>query len=225
MYSILFRTLILYVLITAVIRAMGKRQVGELETSELVTTLLLSQIASLPIEDPSIPLSHVLLPVLLIATFEIITTFLKGRINPLKRIFESKPSILIFRGEIDQAELLRMRLTVEELLSEVRRQGYRTIREVYLAVLEENGQFSMLPRTGAAPPSADDLGLTLPESGCALPVICDGVTNTDILHRMGQSEGWLADELRRRGLDRKDVFLMTLDDAGDVHIIRKERGK
>ena len=98
MYSILFRTLFLYVLITVVIRAMGKRQVGELEMSELVTTLLLSQIVSLPIEDPSIPLSHVLLPVLIIVTVEIITTYLKGRVNILKRVFESRPSILIFRG-------------------------------------------------------------------------------------------------------------------------------
>ena len=222
MYSILFRTLILYVLITAVIRAMGKRQVGELEMSELVTTLLLSQIVSLPIEDPSIPLSHVLLPVLLIVTLEIITTFLKGRINLLKRVFEGKPSILIFRGEIDQAELLRMRLTVEELLSEVRRQGYRAIREVYLAMLEENGQFSLIPWVSAAPPSAAELGLDTDECGCALPIVCDGVPDWDILHRMGRDERWLADELRRHGLTREDVFLMTLDDAGDVQITRKE---
>ena len=222
MYSILFRTLILYVLITVVIRAMGKRQVGELEMSELVTTLLLSQIVSLPIEDPSIPLSHVLLPVLIIVTVEIITTYLKGRVNILKRVFESRPSILIFRGEIDQRELLRVRLTIEELLSEVRRQGFRDIGEIYFAVLEENGQFSMIPKRSAEPPSAEDLGLTLTEGGCALPLVCDGVIDRDNLRRMGRDEGWLTAELTAHGLSADEVFLMTLDDAGGVRITRKE---
>lgn len=225
MYSILFRTLILYVLITVVIRAMGKRQVGELEMSELVTTLLLSQIVALPIEDPSIPLSHVLLPVLIIVTVEIITTYLKGRVNILKRVFESKPSVLIFRGVIDQTELLRVRLTIEELLSEVRRQGFRDIDEIYLAVLEENGQFSMIPKKSAEPPSATDIGLTPAECGCALPLVCDGVIDRDNLRRMGQDEAWLSARLAERGVCREQVFLMTLDDAGCVRITKKEEGK
>ena len=223
MYSILFRTLILYVLITAMIHAMGKRQVGELDMSELVTTLLLSQIVSLPIEDPSIPLTHVLLPVLLIVAVEIITTFLKGRVNLLKRVFEGKPSVLIFRGVIDQGELLRVRLTLDELLSEVRRQGYRDIHEIYLAVLEENGQFSLIPRVDATPPDAKALGLSLTECGCALPILCDGVIDTDNLHRMGRDEGWLHGLLCERGIAASEVFLLTLNDAGEVHITKKEK--
>ena len=146
MYAILFRTLILYILITLMIRAMGKRQVGELEMSELVTTLLLSQLVSLPIEDPEIPLLHVVLPVILIVGFEIVITFLKGRLNFLKRIFEARPSILINRGVIDQGELARIRLTVDELLSEVRQQGYRDVGDIYYAILEENGKFSLIPK-------------------------------------------------------------------------------
>lgn len=225
MYSILFRSLILYVLITVVVRAMGKRQVGELEMSELVTTLLLSQIVSLPIEDPTIPLSHVLLPVFFIVTVEIITTFLKGRVNFLKRIFESKPSVLILRGEIDQAELLRVRITIDELLSEVRRQGFRDIDEVYFAVLEENGQFSMIPRRSNEALTPSDLGRSPAECGCALPLICDGVVDRDNLLRMKKSEEWLTAILNERGILLNEVFLLTLDDAGKIRITRKEKGK
>ena len=117
MYSILFRTIILYVFITLVIHGMGKRQLGELEMSDFVTTILLSQIISLPIEDPSIPLSHVILPILIIVSLEIMATFLKGRFNPLKRIFEAKPTFLAEHGVINQRELLRVRITLDELLS------------------------------------------------------------------------------------------------------------
>ncbi len=222
MYAILFRTLILYILITVVIRAMGKRQVGELEMSELVTTLLLSQLASLPIEDPEISLSHVFIPILLIVATEIVITFLKGRINILKRIFESRPSILINRGVIDQGELLRVRLTVGELLSAVRQQGYRDVGDIYYAILEENGKFSLLARSDCEPPTARDMGKEVAEQGCAFPLIADGVIDSDTLLRMGKTEGWLRSVCRREGADIENIFLLTLDDAGEVRITKKE---
>ena len=225
MYAILFRTLLLYILITVVIRAMGKRQVGELEMSELVTTLLLSQIASLPIEDPEIPLPYAVLPVLLIVAIEIVITFLKGRVNFLKRFFESKPSILIKRGVIDQRELLRMRLTIGELLSEIRQQGYRDPSDIDYAILEENGKFSLIPKAESEPPTRGESGLCGKEPGCALPLIADGVIDHDNLRLMKREEGWLLAVCRERGVAPDGVFLLTLDDAGSVTLIRKEEKK
>ena len=222
MYSILFRTIILYVFITLVIRGMGKRQVGELEMSELVTTILLSQIVSLPIEDPSIPLLHVFLPVLIIVAVEITATFLKGRFNPLKRLFEGKPSFLVLRGRIDQRELLRVRVTLDELLSEVHQQGYGDIGEIDTVILEENGKFSILPRAAKAPPTAEMLGKTPPEAGYGLPIVCDGVVDRENLARMKRGEGWLLALLRDKGLRIEEVFLLTLNAAGGVTLIRKE---
>lgn len=222
MYAILFRTLILYVLITVVIRAMGKRQVGELEMSELVTTLLLSQLASLPIEDPEIPLPHVFLPILLIVSIEIVITFLKSRINFLKKIFESRPSILIDRGRIDQRELGRMRLTIEELMSEVRQQGYRDISEIYYAILEENGKFSLLPRTECEPLTLKDAGKGAKEKGYAVSLISDGVIDPEALKRMNKGEGWLREICKSEGVTPEEVFLLTLDEAGSISVIRKE---
>ncbi len=222
MYAILFRTLILYILITVVIRAMGKRQVGELEMSELVTTLLLSQLAALPIEDPEIPLPHIFLPVLMIVSIEIVITFSKSRINFLKKIFESRPSILIDRGRIDQRELGRMRLTIEELMSEVRQQGYRDISDIYYAILEENGKFSLLPRTECEPLTLGDAEKHSAEKGYALPLIADGVIDFDTLKRMKRDEGWLREVCAREGVCPEEVFLLTLDEAGSVAVVKKE---
>ena len=223
MYSILFRTLILYVFITLVIRLMGKRQVGELEMSDFVTTILLSQIVSLPIEDPSIPLMHVFLPVLIIVTVEIMATFLKGRFNPLKRIFEGKPTFLVMRGRIDQGELLRVRVTLDELLSEVRQQGYGDIAEIDTVILEENGKFSILPRAAKAPPTAEDLGIKPAERGYALPIICDGALNEENLTRLGHDSAFVAKLLKSKHLSQEDVFLLTLDADGGTALVKKEK--
>lgn len=223
MYAILFRTLILYVLITVVIRLMGKRQVGELEMSELVTTLLLSQIASLPIEEPEIPLPHVILPVLLIVASEIMITFAKSRLNFLKKIFEPKPSILVNRGRIDQKEMAKMRITIGELLSEVRQQGYRDIGDVYYAILEENGKFSIIPTSDREPLTPGDLGKSKKEPGCALPLIADGEIDKDNLSHMGKSEAWLREVCRARGKLPEEIFLMTMDDRGEIALTEKEK--
>lgn len=223
MYSILFRTIILYVFITLVIHGMGKRQVGELEMSDFITAILLSQIISLPIEDPSIPLLHVFLPVLIIVSAEIAVTFLKGRFNPLKRLFEGKPTFLVEHGVINQRELLRVRITLDELLSEVRQQGYADIADIDYIVLEENGKFSILPRAARIPPSAEDLSRTPPERGCALPIICDGVINQENLTRMKKDYAWLTRALKKEGLSAEDVFLLTLDAVGSVNVIKKEK--
>lgn len=223
MYAILFRTLILYILITLMIRAMGKRQVGELEMSELVTTLLLSQLVSLPIEDPEIPLLHVVLPVILIVGFEIVITFLKGRLNFLKRIFEARPSILINRGVIDQGELARIRLTVDELLSEVRQQGYRDIGDIYYAILEENGKFSLLPRTECDPLTPRDEGQHPKERGLALPLILDGVIDYEALRQMKKDESWLRAVCEREDTTPEELFLFTVDETGAFSLTKKER--
>ena len=222
MYSILFRTIILYVLITLVIHGMGKRQVGELEMSDFVTTILLSQIISLPIEDPSVPLTHVFLPVLIIVSAEIAITFLKGRFNPLKRLFEGKPTFLVEHGRIRRAELLRVRITLDELLSEVRQQGYGDIADIDYVILEENGKFSVLPRAARTAPSAEEMKITPPERGYALPLICDGVINKENLARMKKGIGWLETTLKKQGLRPEDVFLLTLDAVGGMNLVRKE---
>ena len=223
MYAIFFRTIFLYVFITVVIRLMGKRQVGELEMSELVTTLLLSQIASLPIEEPEIPIPHVILPVLFIVAVEIVITFAKSRINCLKRIFEPRPSFLIDRGRIDQREMAKMRITIGELLSEVRQQGYRDVGEVYYAILEENGKFSIIPRSDCEPVTPRDLGHTPRETGCALPIIQDGVIDKEALAHVGRGEEWLCEICRERGTLPSEVFLLTMDDSGSILLTEKEK--
>ncbi len=223
MFTLFFRTLLIYILITFVIRLMGKRQVGELDMSELVTTLLLSQLASLPIEDPEIPLLYVVIPVFLIVAAEIVISYLKGKFNFLKKIFETEPTLLISRGKLDQGEMMRMRITIEELLSEVRQQGYASLADIYYAIFEPNGKFSLLPRADKAPLTPEDCAIKVKEKGCALPLICDGDIKEDNLIKAGRDQAWLAKICKEKGCPPSEVFLLTVDDGGTLCFIKKEK--
>jgi uncharacterized membrane protein YcaP (DUF421 family) len=225
MTVILFRTVFIYLILSVVLRCMGKRQVGELELSDLVVTLLLSEVAALPISDHNMPLINGLFPVLLILALEIISTYLKNKIPLLKKMMEGKPSILINRGKLNQRELESMRLSVEELLGECRLQGYSDLRDIYYAILEQDGQLSIIPRSSKQPLCADDIQITVPERGMAHPIILDGRINKNHLAMIGKDEAWLEKACKQRGLAWTDVFLMTVNDTGEIVLIPREKKK
>ncbi len=223
MSVIFFRTFIIYITMTLLLRLMGKRQVGELETSELISTLLLSDIATLPISDPDIPLLYALLPILMIVSFEIIITYSKNKVNTLKRLFEPSPSFLIYKGKIDQKEMERMRISIQELISELRVQEIGDIDDVYYAILEENGKLSVIKKSHLVPPTAEDLGLTVTERGMAHTLIIDGICNEENMKRIGMDQNGIDNICREKGCRVDEVFLMTRDDSGKINIIMKDK--
>ena len=225
MSTILFRTFVIYLFVSTVFRLMGKRQVGDLELSDLVATFLLSELASLPIADHNIPLLNSLIPILIILFLEILLTFCKNKSVLLKRLIESSPSILIRRGELDQKELARTRISLEELMSECRLQGYGDLADIYYAILEQDGKLSVIPRAGKSPLCADDIQLPVTECGLAYSLIVDGEINDTHLALLGRDRAWLDKECRRRGILPADVFLMTMNDAESITLIPKEKKK
>ena len=225
MSIIFFRTIIIYITMTSLLRLMGKRQVGELESSELISTLFLSDIATLPIANPDIPILYSLLPICMIVSFEVIITFSKNKVNILKRIFEAKPSFLIYKGEIDQKELCKLRISIQELISELRVQEIGDISDVYHAILEENGKLSVIKRASSSPPNASDMGLDVVEKGIAHALILDGCCDEENMLRLNIDKKSLTKMCKDKGHKIEDVFLLTVDDSGDVNLIPKEKRK
>jgi len=225
MPTIFLRTLILYILLTVVFRCLGKRQVGELDMSELVSTLLLSEIASLPIDDPDIPLLYAVVPIVMIAALEVVVTFAKTRCNPLKRLFESKPILLVDKGVIREEELRRMRMTLDELLSECRLQGVGDIGEVYYAIMEQNGKLSVLPKADKKPVTPSDMSQKVKESGMLHALVIDGTVNREEAQAVGIDEQEVAKLCRKQNLPQKDILLLGLDDAGKVTVVKKQEQK
>jgi uncharacterized membrane protein YcaP (DUF421 family) len=189
---------------------MGKRQLGELDVGELVSTLLISELASIPIDDPDIPLLNAVIPILLIFSAEVILSTVKNKSEKLKHAIEGQPVYIIYKGRLLQGQLRENRISINELLSELRTQGIGDIESVHYAVLEQNGSLSLLTKDNGE---------------LAHPIIIDGEIIYDTLGQVGYSEEWLTKELKKRQLSAKDVFLMTVNDHGKVNAILKERNR
>ena len=222
MLTILLRTVLIYVLLIATMRLMGKRQLGELEVSELVTTLLVSEIASLPIVDKNIPLAYAIIPLITVLTLEVTLSMILIKFPKLKNLASARPTVLIRRGKLDQKEMQRIRISLDELISEVRQAGVTSLEDVDYAILEQNGKISVLPHKDAQPPSAKDLNLSLPDNGIVHILIEDGCIDTYNLKNMKLDNAWIAQTLKKKGLRAEQVFLLGRDDAGNLYWIEKE---
>ncbi|WP_295856910.1 DUF421 domain-containing protein [uncultured Oscillibacter sp.] len=224
MATAFLRTVILYFLIMAGLRLMGKRQIGELEPSELVLTMMLSDLATVPMQDFGIPLLSGVIPILTLLSLSMLLSQLSLRSVRLRRVLCGSPTVLIDRGKLRQDAMRKNRFTLDELLEELRAQGVCDLKDVKYAVLENSGQLSVLPWPSAQPPAARDLGVS-PEDGVSLPVILinDGRLITQNLQRCGRDPKWLRAQLKRQGLsDHRQVFLMTVDEQGKTVCIPKE---
>lgn len=212
MVTVFLRTLIIYLLLLAAMRFVGKRQIGELQLSELVTTLMLSELAVLPISDVDIPISYAIFPILTLLSLEVMISFSASRSPRLRRLLYGTPSMLIYKGRLNRRELSRLRIGVNELLSELRLKNVSDIADVRWAILEDNGKLSVFTNADAAPLTPEDAGVQVTESGVALPVIVAGTLMKTSMEHAAVDEAWIDARLRAHRLRRRDILLMTVDE-------------
>ena len=225
MITILIRTIILYLILNIAMRLMGKRQIGELEISDFVTTLLISEIASLPITDNSIPLSHAFIPIVTLIFLEVSSSLLSVCVPRLKNILTVRPTTLICNGKLCQRAMRQARISLDELVSELRQKDVTDLSEVSYAILEQSGKISVITKARYRQPTVEQLGLVPQENGIFHIVIDQGVLNRHSLDQMQRGEKEIARILAARGLKQEDVYLMMMDDTGKVTLIEKENKK
>lgn len=207
MLSIFIRTIIFYVLLNIMLKIMGKRQIGELEVNELVSTLLVSEIAATPITDGNVPILYAVLPILFICAIEISVSYIKNKVHTVKRVVEGKSVYIIYKGRIRQGVLEENRISINEILTEMRIQGIGDISEVEYGLLEQNGKISLLKK-----------------ADCPVhTIITDGAIDHEELREIGINEGAVKKMLGGRNTD--EVFLLTVDDSGKRNIIWKDKEK
>ena len=224
MITALLRAVILYLLIMVGMRLMGKRQIGELEPSELVLTMMISDLAAVPMQDFGIPLLAGLIPILTLLALSMLLSQLSLHNLRFRALVCGTPAILIQEGKVQQEVMRKNRFTLDELLEELRSQGISSIEDVKYAVLENSGRLSVLPKTAQQPPTASQLGLNL-QDDVTLPVILvnDGRVLEKNLTACGRDENWLHKQLVKQKLHSpKQVFLLTLDEQGSVFCVKKE---
>lgn len=217
MLNVFLRTVIIYILLVVAMRVGGKRQIGELQLSELVTALLLSEIASMPIGHDDIPLAFAVIPVMTVICIELITSFAVTKSKALNALFDGSPSFVIKRGELDVAELTKLHMGVTELISEARLQGISDLSDINYAILEPNGKLSVFEK-------AEKKGKNEKERGIAHAVIVDGKVNTHTLDVLSMSESALNKRLSERNASLSSVFLYTVNDAGEEYWVLGGKG-
>ena len=224
MATILIRTIIIYVILIVTMRMMGKRQLGELEISELITTLLISEIASLPIADRSIPITHALIPLFTILTMDVTLSVILLKFPALKNLASTRPSVLIRHGKLDQREMRRVRISLDELISEIRQSGIGALDDVDYAILEQNGKLSIILKRKCSPPTPGDLGITITEPGIIHALIEDGHINDYNLKLLGHDHAWLQAYLKKEEKQAQDIFFLGINDDNEFYCIDKEQG-
>lgn len=224
MAIIFVRTLILYFTLLLFLRLLGKRQLGEMELSEFLVASLIADVASNPLQDIGLPLLNGLLPVVTLFCCELLISSAAMRSIRLRFLLFGEPSLLIFRGVIDQKEMARNRFTLDELMTELRALGVRDIAAIEYAFLETNGKLSVLQYESELPPSAKALGVCVEQSGVPRILISDGRLISASLRKSGHDRRWLDEQLAPYGGEISQIFLMTVDDASRVYCVRKEAG-
>ena len=220
MFTGLVRTVILYLFIIVGIRLMGKRQVGELEPSELVMSLIIADLAAVPMQDYGIPLLTGLIPIFALLALTMMLSVLTMRSVTVRTLLCGRPSVIIRAGELDVGEMHRNRLTVDELLEDLRGKGFTDPSQVWYAILETNGQLSVLPRAEQKPPTNAQLERKVPEGEFPLVLVSDGKILEDNLERLGHDRAWLSRQVP--GGKAEGQFLVMGTRAGVVY--RAEKG-
>lgn len=225
MITLIFRTLLVYIFLIIIMRMMGKRQIGELEVTDLVATLLLSEIASLPITDPNIPVLHAIIPMIVLLSLEVFSSYILIRAPKLKNFLSASPTFLIKEGVLDQAALMASRLSIEELMSEIRQQGFCNLAYIWYAILEKDGQITILPRARYSPPTQEQLNISSQEENLMHVVYNGNTFNDKGLALIGKDRLWLKKQMERRGVSLADQFCVTANSHGEIYWIVKKKGE
>ena len=221
----LIRTLIMYAAILIAVRLMGKRQISQLQTSELVVTLLISELAVMPIQQHQDPLWNGLVPMVVLVLCEIVVSLLMLKSGKFRQLVCGSPIVVIENGRVLQRQMRRLRMSTEDLFEELRQAGAFALEDVAYAIMETNGQLSVLKKSSADSLTPKQAGVKAAEEALEVVVVSDGKISQNSLRLCGRDPAWLREQLRCQGAELSEVFIMTVRTDGQQRIIRKEKGR
>ncbi|ERI92604.1 hypothetical protein HMPREF1982_02213 [Clostridiales bacterium oral taxon 876 str. F0540] len=225
LFIVLLRTVILYFIVVFTMRMMGKRQIGELQPFELVIAIMVSELASLPMQDTRIPLLHGIIPIITLLVLQVIISLAELKSETARTIFSGKPSIIVKNGKIDIKQLKYDRLNINDLMEELRLQGYYNIEDIEYAILETSGQISVIPKTELEPATRQDLNIKSTQDKLPITLILDGKINKYNLNLIEKNNSWLQNQLKKNNVSSPDkVFIALIDSKGKFFYQLKEGG-
>ncbi len=222
MLVVLLRTLLLYSFVVIFMRIMGKRQIGQLQPFELVVTLMLSELAAIPMQNTGIPLVNGIIPILTLVVAQIVLSYVSLKSERVRGIICGTPSVLIENGRIVEPELQRLRYNLSDLLEQLRAKNVPNISDVEFAILETSGQLSVIPKSQKRPVVPDDINLLTPYEGIPYSVIMDGHIIHKNLIKLGLDIPWLQKELEKLGIENpRQVLFASVDSQRKLYYQKK----
>lgn len=225
MSIILIRSVILYFLVIFAVRLMGKRQLGELQPSELVITILISNIATLPLEDTNIPVLVGVTPILALVCFEVTASWLSLRSPIVRKLISGSPKIVISNGKIDREVLRELRFSVDDIMMALRNKDIFDISEVQFAIVETTGSVSVMKKQPQDLPNREELGINAECEDPPLVIVSDGKVVDVTLHSLGLDKEFAERTAKSCNMKLSDVFIMTADSSGEWFISGQKSGK
>ncbi|WP_027364590.1 DUF421 domain-containing protein [Desulfotruncus alcoholivorax] len=224
MLLIVIRTIILYAAIVIVMRVMGKREIGQLQPFELVVALMIADLAAIPMQNTGIPLLSGIIPIIILMAAQVTLSYISMKSEKARMVFCGRPSVLVENGKLVEKELRYLRYNVNDLLEQLRSKDYPNIADVEFAILETNGQLSVIPKSQKRAVQPEDLKLETKYEGMPVTLVMDGKVMKENLKKINLNEGWLRTELNKFGInDFKKVFFASLDTAGKLFFQLKAR--
>jgi uncharacterized membrane protein YcaP (DUF421 family) len=221
---VFIRSLLLYTVLAITIRIMGKRQLGQLQPFEFVLAVLIAELAGIPMSDTDIPLANGLVAILTLMVSQVTLAYITLKSTKARGIICGTPSILIEKGKIKEDEMRRLRYNINDLIEQLRLKGYPNIADVDYAILETDGQLSILPKPEKRPVIAEDLGITPQYEGLPLSIIMDGRILKNDLKKLDLTEEWLLGQLHSAGYHNvSQVLFASIDDNGKLFIQGKQQ--
>lgn len=221
----LFRATILYTLVIICVRLMGKRQIGELQPVDLVITVLISEIAAMPMQQNDLPILNSIVAVILLVAVEIFISAISLKSMRFRRVVQGHCAIVIRDGIIDQRQLKKLRMTVNDLMEALRQKDVFSLDRVSYAIVETNGKISVLIKPCFTPLTPADAGIRTVDNAMPFVVVCDGEAVESAIHDSGSDINKIKAIIKKQKLRLEDIFIMTLDKAGQAIIVKKEDTK
>ncbi len=221
MLVIFIRTIILYALVLLVMRGMGKREIGQLQPFELVISIMIADLASTPMADVGVPIFNGIIPILSLLVMHLIISFGNLKSIRFREVICGKPSILIYRGKIDEQRLKKERYTVNELQERLRGKDVFNIGDVEYAILETSGEINVILKPEKRNPTLDDLSVQAKYEGIAYDLVIDGVIQFDNLKKINKDYKWLEKEVKKFGFKPEDALVVTIDGGNQIYCQEK----
>lgn len=221
MYQVIMRSIIIYTATMVSIRLMGRRQIGELQPSEFAVTIIVSNIATLSIENIDMPLSFGIVPMLIIVAIDVIVSIVGLNSRSFRKWVSGRPKIIIQNGIIDQHQLKKIRYTIDDLMESLRGEGIFNLEDVQFAIVETTGKISFYQKYSARNVTNEDINLKSNSNNPPMVVISDGQLVSSALDTLKLTQDWLLRTITEKNLKLKDIFLMTADNTGKFYIVEK----